>query len=64
VNVDWPWPDQIHPGRSDPAGAFPLEEGWMAKFFNSLRDGVGFDLILVGAAMVFLLALGRPAAGL
>ncbi|KFC66434.1 ABC transporter, membrane spanning protein (Sugar) [Devosia sp. LC5] len=33
----------------------------MAKFFNSLRDGVGFDLILVGAAMVFLLALaGLP----
>jgi multiple sugar transport system permease protein len=33
----------------------------MAKFFNSLRDGVGFDLILVGAAMLFLLALaGLP----
>lgn len=33
----------------------------MAKFFNSFRDGVGFDLILVGAAMVFLLALaGLP----
>lgn len=33
----------------------------MTKFFNSLRDGVGFDLILVGAAMLFLLALaGLP----
>jgi multiple sugar transport system permease protein len=33
----------------------------MAKYLNSLRDGVGFDLILIGAAMVFLLALaGLP----
>lgn len=33
----------------------------MARFFNSMRDGIGFDLILVGAAMVFLLALaGLP----
>lgn len=33
----------------------------MSRFFNSMRDGVGFDLILVGAAMLFLLALaGLP----
>jgi multiple sugar transport system permease protein len=33
----------------------------MSRFFNSLRDGVGFDLILVGAALLFLLALaGLP----
>ncbi len=33
----------------------------MARFFNSMRDGVGFDLILIGAAMLFLLALaGLP----
>jgi len=31
------------------------------KFFKSMRDGVGFDLILVGAAMIFLIALaGLP----
>lgn len=33
----------------------------MSRFFNSLRDGVGFDLLLVGAAMLFLIALaGAP----
>lgn len=33
----------------------------MSRILNSMRDGVGFDLILVGAAMVFLLALaGLP----
>jgi multiple sugar transport system permease protein len=33
----------------------------MSRFFNSMRDGVGFDLILVGAALLFLLALaGLP----
>ena len=33
----------------------------MSRFFSSMRDGVGFDIILVGAAMVFLLALaGAP----
>lgn len=33
----------------------------MSRFFNGLRDGVGFDLILVGAALLFLLALaGLP----
>ena len=33
----------------------------MARFFNSMRDGIGFDLILVGAAMLFLAALaGLP----
>ncbi|WP_332688662.1 carbohydrate ABC transporter permease [Devosia sp.] len=33
----------------------------MSRFFNSLRDGVGFDLVLVGAALLFLLALaGLP----
>jgi multiple sugar transport system permease protein len=33
----------------------------MSRFFNSMRDGVGFDLILVGAAMLFLVALaGLP----
>jgi multiple sugar transport system permease protein len=33
----------------------------MFRFFNSMRDGVGFDLILVGAALVFLVALaGLP----
>lgn len=33
----------------------------MSRFFNSMRDGVGFDLILVGAAMLFLMALaGLP----
>ncbi|MGV8855974.1 MAG: carbohydrate ABC transporter permease [Devosia sp.] len=33
----------------------------MARFFNSMRDGIGFDLILVGAAMLFLVALaGLP----
>ncbi len=29
----------------------------MAKLMSSLRDGAGFDLVLVGAAMIFLLAL-------
>lgn len=33
----------------------------MSRFFKSLRDGIGFDLILVGAALLFLLALaGLP----
>ena len=33
----------------------------MSRLFNSLRDGMGFDLILVGAAMLFLFALaGLP----
>ena len=33
----------------------------MSRILNSLRDGVGFDLILVGAAMLFLVALaGLP----
>ena len=33
----------------------------MSRILNSMRDGVGFDLILVGAAMVFLVALaGLP----
>jgi multiple sugar transport system permease protein len=33
----------------------------MSRIFNSMRDGVGFDLILVGAAMLFLVALaGLP----
>jgi multiple sugar transport system permease protein len=33
----------------------------MSRIFNSVRDGVGFDLILVGAALLFLLALaGLP----
>lgn len=33
----------------------------MSRFFNSLRDGVGFDLILVGTALLFLVALaGLP----
>ena len=33
----------------------------MSRLFNSLRDGVGFDILLVGAALVFLLALaGAP----
>ena len=33
----------------------------MSRILNSMRDGVGFDLILVGAAMLFLLALaGLP----
>jgi multiple sugar transport system permease protein len=33
----------------------------MSRFFNSLRDGVGFDLLLVGAALLFLVALaGLP----
>jgi multiple sugar transport system permease protein len=33
----------------------------MSRIFNSMRDGVGFDLILVGAALLFLLALaGLP----
>ena len=33
----------------------------MFRIFNSMRDGVGFDLILVGAAMLFLVALaGLP----
>ncbi|WEK05986.1 MAG: sugar ABC transporter permease [Candidatus Devosia phytovorans] len=33
----------------------------MSRFLGSLRDGIGFDLILVGAAMLFLLALaGLP----
>jgi len=31
------------------------------RFLSSLRDGVGFDILLVGAALVFLLALaGAP----
>lgn len=35
----------------------------MSKTLNSLRDGVGFDIILVGAAMLFLFALaGLPLA--
>lgn len=35
----------------------------MQKALSSLRDGVGFDLILVGAAMLFLVALaGLPLA--
>ena len=35
----------------------------MSRLLNSMRDGVGFDLILVGAAMIFLLALaGLPLA--
>lgn len=33
----------------------------MSRILNSMRDGVGFDLILVGAAMLFLVALaGLP----
>jgi multiple sugar transport system permease protein len=33
----------------------------MRRVFSSLRDGIGFDLVLVGAAMLFLLALaGLP----
>lgn len=33
----------------------------MSRIINSMRDGIGFDLILVGAAMLFLLALaGLP----
>jgi multiple sugar transport system permease protein len=33
----------------------------MSRLLNSMRDGVGFDLILVGAALLFLLALaGLP----
>ncbi|WP_316358322.1 sugar ABC transporter permease [Devosia sp.] len=33
----------------------------MSRIFNSMRDGIGFDLILVGAALLFLLALaGLP----
>lgn len=33
----------------------------MSRFFSSLRDGVGFDILLVGAALLFLLALaGAP----
>ncbi len=33
----------------------------MSRLFNSLRDGIGFDIVLVGAALVFLLALaGAP----
>lgn len=33
----------------------------MTRFFNTLRDGVGFDILLVGAALLFLLALaGAP----
>lgn len=33
----------------------------MSRILNSMRDGVGFDLILIGAAMLFLLALaGLP----
>jgi multiple sugar transport system permease protein len=33
----------------------------MSRIFSSMRDGVGFDLILVGAAMIFLIALaGLP----
>lgn len=33
----------------------------MSRFLSSLRDGVGFDILLVGAALVFLLALaGAP----
>lgn len=33
----------------------------MSRFFNSLRDGVGFDILLVGAALIFLVALaGLP----
>ena len=33
----------------------------MSRLFNSLRDGIGFDIALVGAALVFLLALaGAP----
>lgn len=33
----------------------------MSRIINSMRDGVGFDLILVGAALVFLIALaGLP----
>lgn len=33
----------------------------MPRFLSSLRDGVGFDILLVGAALVFLLALaGAP----
>ena len=33
----------------------------MFRIFNSMRDGIGFDLILVGAALLFLLALaGLP----
>ena len=33
----------------------------MSRFFSWLRDGVGFDILLVGAALLFLLALaGAP----
>lgn len=33
----------------------------MSRILNGMRDGVGFDLILVGAAMLFLLAMaGLP----
>ena len=33
----------------------------MSRFFSSLRDGVGFDILLVGAALLFLVALaGAP----
>jgi len=33
----------------------------VSRLFNSLRDGIGFDIVLVGAALVFLLALaGAP----
>ncbi len=33
----------------------------MAKVLQSLRDGVGFDIVLVGAALLFLAALaGLP----
>jgi multiple sugar transport system permease protein len=35
----------------------------MSRIFSSIRDGRGFDLLLVGAAMIFLLALaGLPLA--
>jgi multiple sugar transport system permease protein len=33
----------------------------MSRLFNGMRDGVGFDVILVGAALLFLLAMaGLP----
>ena len=33
----------------------------MSRILNSMRDGIGFDLILVGAALLFLVALaGLP----
>jgi multiple sugar transport system permease protein len=44
-----------------PAFSLNGKEAWVSRFFSSLRDGVGFDILLVGAALLFLVALaGAP----